>query len=100
MGNLKHIIDSLGAAKVADLCGLSVRAVTNGAHQILYQELNIQVKPDIPRFYLKPWAVLSLRKKFDTLANLLSQALRLSHDCNLPTPTEKKTIKTRQKLWQ
>ncbi len=27
MENLKHIIDSLGAAKVADLCGLSVRAV-------------------------------------------------------------------------
>ena len=27
MENLKHIIDSLGAAKVADLCGISVRAV-------------------------------------------------------------------------
>ena len=27
MGNLKHIIDSLGVAKVAGLCGLSVRAV-------------------------------------------------------------------------
>jgi hypothetical protein len=27
MKSLKHIIDSLGAAKVADLCGISVRAV-------------------------------------------------------------------------
>ena len=27
MDSLKHIIDSLGAAKVADLCGLSVRAI-------------------------------------------------------------------------
>ena len=27
MESLKHIIDSLGAAKVADLCGISVRAV-------------------------------------------------------------------------
>ena len=27
MKSLKHIIDSLGAANVADLCGISVRAV-------------------------------------------------------------------------
>ena len=27
MESLKYIIDSLGAAKVADLCGISVRAV-------------------------------------------------------------------------
>jgi len=27
MKSLKHIIDSLGAAKVADLCGISARAV-------------------------------------------------------------------------
>lgn len=27
MESLKHIIDSLGVAKVADLCGISVRAV-------------------------------------------------------------------------
>ncbi len=73
---------------------------TNGAHQILYQELNIQVRLDIQRFYLKPWKTLFLRKRLEALAIPLSQALRLSHDCNLPTLTEKKTIKIRQKLWQ
>ena len=60
MENLKHIIDSLGAAKVADLCVFLCVQFTNGAHQILYQELNIQARPDIQRFYLKPWKTLFL----------------------------------------
>lgn len=66
MGNLKHIIDSLGAAKVADLCGLSVRAVykwrtSNSLHtgetrysEILSQALGGSVSAEEIRHFSKP----------------------------------------------
>lgn len=84
MKSLKHIIDSLGAAKVADLCGISVRAVykwrtsnflprTEYTGETRYSEILSQALEN----------VISA-EEIRSFSNPIKSGPRLAHEFNLP----------------